>query len=92
MDDEPKKGSKERENRDEQTRKGRLLKPKVLYSYLLFEIEVDENPLLFSKRLAKHNFVDQYVKMEADCLQYLLKNQKKLITEDYTRLRELLGD
>ena len=48
VDDEPTKGAEERENRDEDTRNGRLLKSKVFYSYLLFESEVEENPLLYA--------------------------------------------
>ena len=64
----------------------------MFYSYLLFEREVEQNPLLYAERLAQQYFVDQYVKMEADRLQYLLRNQEKLRAEDYTRLRELLGD
>ena len=85
-------GAEERENREEDSRNGRLLKPKVFYSYLLFECEVEENPLLYAERLAHQYFVDQYVKMEGDRLQYLLRNQEKLRAEDYTRLHELLGD
>ena len=39
VDDEATEGAVERENRDDDTRNGRLLKPKVFYSYLLFERE-----------------------------------------------------
>ena len=39
VDDEPTEGAEERKIRDKETRNGRLLKPKLLYSYILFELE-----------------------------------------------------
>ena len=76
MNDDPTEGAEERENRDEDTRNGRFLKPKVFYSFLLFERDVEENPLLFAERLAQQYFVDQYVKMEADQKQGKRKSKR----------------
>ncbi len=43
-------------------------------------------------RLFQHYLVDQFFKMEAERLSYLLQNQQSLRAENYTALRELLGD
>ena len=82
VNDEPIEEAEERENRDKDTRNGRFLKPKEFYSYLLFERDVEENPVLYAERLAQQYLVDQFVKMEDFHLQYLLRYQEKLSAEE----------
>ncbi len=48
--------------------------------------------VLSGGRLFQHYLVDHFCKMEAERLSYLLQNQRSLRAENYTALRELLGD
>ena len=69
--------------------------PKAFYGSQIFERKRDSilfNPLLYACILSQQFSVDQYVKVEAHRLQYILDHQTDLRAESYTVLRALLGD
>ncbi len=64
----------------------------MFYSWRMFQRRGEFSTVLSGGRLFQHYLVDQFCKMEAEKLSYLLQNQQSLRAENYTALRELLAD
>ncbi len=58
----------------------------------MFQRRDEFSTVLSGGRLLQHYLEDQFCKMEAERLSYLVHNQQSLHAENYTALRELLGD
>ncbi len=70
----------------------RKLTPSMFYSWRTFERTVEFRTALSSGRLFQHYLVDPLCKMEAEGLSYWIQKKQSLRAENYTALRELLGD
>ncbi len=70
----------------------RKLTPSMFYSWRMFQRRDEFSTFLSCGRLIQHYLVDQFCKMEVERVSYLLQNQQSLRAENYTALRELLGE
>jgi len=68
------------------------LSPLMFYAYQLFPRTNEYSLLLRAERLFQQYVVDQFCKVESERLSFIRHNQSKLRAEDYTTLRDLLGD
>ncbi len=66
--------------------------PSMFYSWRMFQRRNEFSTVLSGGRLFSHYMVDHFYKMEAERLSYVLQNRQSLRAENYTALRELLGD
>ncbi len=64
----------------------------MFYSWRMFQRRDESSTVLSGGRCFKHYLVDRFCTMEAERLSYLPHNQQSLRAENYTALRELLGD
>ncbi len=70
----------------------RKLLPLMFYSWHIFQRRDKFTTVLSGFLLFQLYLVDQFCKMEAVKMHYLLKNQQCIRAEKYTALRELLGN
>ncbi len=72
--------------------KQRKLTPMMFYRWHMFQRRSEFSTILHAGRHFQHYLVDQFCKIESERLSYLELNQHKLRVENYTTLREQLGD
>ncbi len=72
--------------------KPRKVTPLMFYRWRMFQRRGEFSMLLHGCRPFQHYLVDQFCKMEAEKMSHLLHNQQRIRAENYTALRELLGD
>ncbi len=64
----------------------------MFYIWRMFQRRDEFRTVLSGGLLFQHYLVDHFCKMKAERLSYLRHNQQSLRAENYTALRELLGD